>query len=254
MPAASPVPTPLTSRKHASSHAPICPPPPRVSRRSEYAHKLEGELGHKPRFLVQVRAAAPGDGSRLPARARSCCVAWRSNFPLARLLPHPLAPSTCPHLPACLLSAQGTLYPDVIESCPPPGKGQKHSHTIKSHHNVGGLPEDLQFELIEPLRELFKVGAAGGGWRRGMADVGMCACMWWWWWWRLCGLGTVRRRLSGFRRSLHLPCLLAPGLPLPPAGRGALAGAAAGRARAVHLAAPLPWPRPGCAHHRRRDG
>ncbi|KAI3426251.1 hypothetical protein D9Q98_008626 [Chlorella vulgaris] len=70
---------------------------------SDFAHTLEKELGHKPRFLVQ-----------------------------------------------------GTLYPDVIESCPPPGKGQKHSHTIKSHHNVGGLPEDLQFELIEPLRELFK--------------------------------------------------------------------------------------------------
>jgi len=70
---------------------------------SEYASKLEAELGHKPKYLVQ-----------------------------------------------------GTLYPDVIESCPPPGKGQKHSHTIKSHHNVGGLPEDLQFELIEPLRELFK--------------------------------------------------------------------------------------------------
>ena len=52
---------------------------------------------------------------------------------------------------------QGTLYPDVIESCPPPGSGQKHSHTIKSHHNVGGLPKDLQFLLIEPLRELFKV-------------------------------------------------------------------------------------------------
>ncbi len=51
---------------------------------------------------------------------------------------------------------QGTLYPDVIESCPPPGSGQKHSHTIKSHHNVGGLPEDLQFELVEPLRSLFK--------------------------------------------------------------------------------------------------
>lgn len=51
---------------------------------------------------------------------------------------------------------QGTLYPDVIESCPPPGSGAKHSHTIKSHHNVGGLPKDLQFELIEPLRELFK--------------------------------------------------------------------------------------------------
>lgn len=70
---------------------------------SEFATKMEKELGHKPRYLVQ-----------------------------------------------------GTLYPDVIESCPPPGKGQKHSHTIKSHHNVGGLPEDLQFELIEPLRELFK--------------------------------------------------------------------------------------------------
>ncbi|KAK9830479.1 hypothetical protein WJX72_011957 [[Myrmecia] bisecta] len=51
---------------------------------------------------------------------------------------------------------QGTLYPDVIESCPPPGSNQKHSHTIKSHHNVGGLPKDLQFKLIEPLRELFK--------------------------------------------------------------------------------------------------
>ena len=47
-------------------------------------------------------------------------------------------------------------YPDVIESCPPPGSGQKHSHTIKSHHNVGGLPKDLQFTLIEPFRELFK--------------------------------------------------------------------------------------------------
>ena len=52
--------------------------------------------------------------------------------------------------------AQGTLYPDVIESCPPPGSDQKHSHTIKSHHNVGGLPKELGFELIEPLRVLFK--------------------------------------------------------------------------------------------------
>jgi len=58
-----------------------------------------------------------------------------------------------------VLLAQGTLYPDVIESMPPPGKDQKHSHMIKSHHNVGGLPKDLQFTLIEPLRELFKVSA-----------------------------------------------------------------------------------------------
>jgi GMP synthase (glutamine-hydrolysing) len=49
--------------------------------------------------------------------------------------------------------AQGTLYPDVIESASPFGGP---SATIKSHHNVGGLPDDLQFELIEPLRELFK--------------------------------------------------------------------------------------------------
>ncbi len=45
---------------------------------------------------------------------------------------------------------QGTLYPDVIES------GSGHAANIKSHHNVGGLPEDLSFELVEPLRNLFK--------------------------------------------------------------------------------------------------
>jgi GMP synthase (glutamine-hydrolysing) len=48
---------------------------------------------------------------------------------------------------------QGTLYPDVIESVSPIGGP---SATIKSHHNVGGLPDDLQFDLVEPLRELFK--------------------------------------------------------------------------------------------------
>jgi GMP synthase (glutamine-hydrolysing) len=46
---------------------------------------------------------------------------------------------------------QGTLYSDVIES-----GGSDHAATIKSHHNVGGLPEDLEFELVEPLRMLFK--------------------------------------------------------------------------------------------------
>jgi GMP synthase (glutamine-hydrolysing) len=48
--------------------------------------------------------------------------------------------------------AQGTLYPDVIESTPFRGP----SATIKTHHNVGGLPADLEFALVEPLRELFK--------------------------------------------------------------------------------------------------
>jgi GMP synthase (glutamine-hydrolysing) len=49
--------------------------------------------------------------------------------------------------------AQGTLYPDVIESVAAHGGP---THTIKTHHNVGGLPADLSFELIEPFRELFK--------------------------------------------------------------------------------------------------
>jgi len=49
--------------------------------------------------------------------------------------------------------AQGTLYPDVIESAHPE---RNKAHKIKTHHNVGGLPKDLHFELIEPLRYLFK--------------------------------------------------------------------------------------------------
>ncbi|MBN22252.1 MAG: glutamine-hydrolyzing GMP synthase [Bdellovibrionaceae bacterium] len=56
---------------------------------------------------------------------------------------------------------QGTLYPDVIESNPAPHAGEDkksghHAVTIKSHHNVGGLPKDFKFKLIEPLRDLFK--------------------------------------------------------------------------------------------------
>ena len=49
--------------------------------------------------------------------------------------------------------AQGTIYPDVIESA---GANTGKAHVIKSHHNVGGLPEDMALELVEPLRELFK--------------------------------------------------------------------------------------------------
>ena len=45
---------------------------------------------------------------------------------------------------------QGTIYPDIIES------GTKTAKMVKSHHNVGGLPEDLKFELVEPLKQLFK--------------------------------------------------------------------------------------------------
>ena len=56
-------------------------------------------------------------------------------------------------LPAARWLAQGTIYPDVIESA---GAKSKKAHNIKSHHNVGGLPETLKLKLLEPLRELFK--------------------------------------------------------------------------------------------------
>ena len=60
---------------------------------------------------------------------------------------------------------QGTLYPDVVES----GGGAGTSN-IKSHHNVGGLPEDLEFELVEPLRELFKDEVRAVGSQLGLPD------------------------------------------------------------------------------------
>jgi GMP synthase (glutamine-hydrolysing) len=56
-------------------------------------------------------------------------------------------------LPNAKWLAQGTIYPDVIESA---GGKTKKAHNIKSHHNVGGLPETLHLKLLEPLRELFK--------------------------------------------------------------------------------------------------
>jgi len=68
-------------------------------------------------------------------------------------------------IPNARYLAQGTLYPDVIES----GKGfSGHAANIKLHHNVGGLPEDLDFELIEPLRDLFKDEVRVAGERLGL--------------------------------------------------------------------------------------
>lgn len=59
---------------------------------------------------------------------------------------------------------QGTLYPDIVES------GTETAEIIKSHHNVGGLPEDMQFELIEPLRMLFKDEVRELGTELGMSE------------------------------------------------------------------------------------
>ncbi len=61
---------------------------------------------------------------------------------------------------------QGTLYPDVVES-----GGGEGAATIKSHHNVGGLPDDLQFDLVEPLRTLFKDEVRAVGLALGVPDA-----------------------------------------------------------------------------------
>jgi len=60
--------------------------------------------------------------------------------------------------------AQGTVYPDIIES------GTNTAETIKSHHNVGGLPEDMHFELVEPLKKLFKDEVRAVGEELGMPE------------------------------------------------------------------------------------
>ncbi len=64
--------------------------------------------------------------------------------------------------------AQGTLYPDVIESAS--NDDTRHARTIKTHHNVGGLPKDMTFRLIEPLRMLFKDEVRGVGAALGLPE------------------------------------------------------------------------------------
>jgi GMP synthase (glutamine-hydrolysing) len=96
---------------------------------------------------------------------------------------------------------QGTLYSDVIES-----GGGTGAATIKSHHNVGGLPEDLEFELVEPLRALFKdevraVGAELGlperlVWRQPFPGPGLAI--------RIVGGEATKERLDVLREADHI--------------------------------------------------
>ncbi len=104
-------------------------------------------------------------------------------------------------IPNARFLAQGTLYPDVIESVSVRGP----SATIKSHHNVGGLPEDMNLELVEPLRELFKdegraVGEALGlseerVWRQPFPGPGLAV---------RCLGDLTRERLATLRAADHI--------------------------------------------------
>ena len=99
--------------------------PEAVPRRARRGHRPRGEAqDHRPRVHPGLRGRR-GRGRR---RGRARHGRARSQF-----------------------LVQGTLYPDVVES-----GGGAGTANIKSHHNVGGLPEDLEFELVEPLRTLFK--------------------------------------------------------------------------------------------------
>jgi GMP synthase (glutamine-hydrolysing) len=103
--------------------------------------------------------------------------------------------------PAAKFLVQGTLYSDVIES-----GGGTGAATIKSHHNVGGLPDDLQFELVEPLRALFKdevraVGAELGlperlVWRQPFPGPGLAI--------RIVGGEATKERLDVLREADHI--------------------------------------------------
>ena len=113
----------------------------------DYVAATGVRLGHRRRRATSSSTRSPGSATpRRSARSSAASSSARSSRPSATSSPRPL-----PTGEPIKFLVQGTLYPDVVES-----GGGTGTANIKSHHNVGGLPEDLQFELVEPLRTLFK--------------------------------------------------------------------------------------------------
>jgi GMP synthase (glutamine-hydrolysing) len=151
------------------------------------------------RFLEKLKGVTEPEAKRKAIGAEFIRVFEEEAEKLAGLGDDPAHPSGGVE-PARFL-VQGTLYSDVIES-----GGGTGAATIKSHHNVGGLPDDLQFELVEPLRALFKdevraVGAELGlperlVWRQPFPGPGLAI--------RVVGGEATKERLDVLREADHI--------------------------------------------------
>ena len=152
-----------------------------------------------PLVAVDAEAALPGE-ARGRHRARGQAQGDRRRVH-PRVRGGGRASSPAPDGEGARFLVQGTLYSDVIES-----GGGTGAATIKSHHNVGGLPDDLQFELVEPLRALFKdevraVGAELGlperlVWRQPFPGPGLAI--------RVVGGEATKERLNVLREADHI--------------------------------------------------
>jgi len=148
------------------------------------------------RFLDKLKGVTEPEAKRKAIGAEFIRVFEEEAGKLAEVDGDPAHPG-----PAARFLVQGTLYSDVIES-----GGGTGAATIKSHHNVGGLPDDLQFELVEPLRALFKdevraVGAELGlperlVWRQPFPGPGLAI--------RVVGGEATKERLDVLREADHI--------------------------------------------------
>jgi GMP synthase (glutamine-hydrolysing) len=152
------------------------------------------------RFLEKLKGVTEPEAKRKAIGAEFIRVFEEEAGKLAGADEDPAHPGSGEQEPARFL-VQGTLYSDVIES-----GGGTGAATIKSHHNVGGLPDDLQFELVEPLRALFKdevraVGAELGlperlVWRQPFPGPGLAI--------RVVGGEATKERLDVLREADHI--------------------------------------------------